>query len=116
MFDDQVNGAPAAMPTAAVTLSLVSAAHRDIVEQECRLVELAAHWCDLHHPDSRAPAERTLPGAEQGRQLGGEGTPEVLESLLPSWLLGWKPATGQPGLRWRMHLICGTGTLSYGNS
>jgi hypothetical protein len=46
---------------------------------ECRLVELAAHWADLHHPDSQAPAEKTLPGAEQGRQLGGDGTPEVLE-------------------------------------
>jgi hypothetical protein len=78
MFDEQLR-APAAMPDAAVTLSLVSAAHRDIVEQECRLVELAAHWSDLHHPDSQAPAERTLPGAEQGRQLGGAGTPKVLE-------------------------------------
>jgi hypothetical protein len=46
---------------------------------ECRLVELAAHWPDLHHPDSQAPAEKTVPGAEQGRRLGGEGTPEVLE-------------------------------------
>jgi hypothetical protein len=31
----------------------------------------------LGRPSS--PAEKTLPGAEQGRQLGGDGTPEVLE-------------------------------------
>jgi hypothetical protein len=74
MFDCQVGG-----PDAAATLSLVSAAHRLVRHQECKLVELAAHWSDLNHPDSQAPAEKTLPGAEQGRQLGGDGTPEVLE-------------------------------------
>jgi len=74
MFDKQVGG-----PDAAATLSLVSGAHRQILEQECALIELAAHWADLHHPDSQIPAEKTLPGAEQGRRLGGEGTPEVLE-------------------------------------
>ena len=73
MFD-QVGG-----PDVAATLSLVSQAHRQVLERECQLVELAAHWADLHHPDSQAPVERTLPGAEQGRQLGGEGTPQVLE-------------------------------------
>ena len=75
MFDRQVDGGS----DAATTLSLVSGAHRQILEQGCALVELAAHWSDLHHPDSQVPAEKTLPGAEQGRQLGGEGTPEVLE-------------------------------------
>jgi hypothetical protein len=74
MFDGQTGG-----PDAATTLSLVGQAHRAVLDQECRLVELAAHWADLHHPDSQAPVEKTLPGAEQGRQLGGEGTPEVLE-------------------------------------
>jgi hypothetical protein len=74
MFDCQVGG-----PDAAATLSLVSAAHRLVRHQECKLVELAAHWSDLNHPESQAPAEKTLPGAEQGRQLGGDGTPEVLE-------------------------------------
>jgi hypothetical protein len=74
MFDSQTGGADAA-----TTLSLVSRAHRQVRQHECALVELAAHWADLHHPDSQASAERTLPGAEQGRQLGGDGTPEVLE-------------------------------------
>jgi hypothetical protein len=74
MFDSQVGGADAA-----ATLSLVSATHRQILANECMLVELAAHWGDLHHPDSQAPTEKPLPGAEQARQLGGEGTPQVLE-------------------------------------
>jgi hypothetical protein len=50
-----------------------------MLEHECKLVQLAAHWADLHHPDSQSPVEKPLPGAEQGRQLGGEGTPEGLE-------------------------------------
>jgi hypothetical protein len=74
MFEEQAGG-----PNAATTLSLVAEAHHTLLMNECRLVELAAHWADLHHPDSQAPIERPLPGAEQGRQLGGDGTPEVLE-------------------------------------
>jgi hypothetical protein len=60
-------------------LSLVGQAHRLVLEHECGLVQLAAHWADLHYPDSQAPVVKALPGAEQGRQLGGEGTPEVLD-------------------------------------
>ena len=74
MFDGEGGG-----PDPASTLSLVGQAHRLVLQQECELVQLAAHWSDLHHPDSQAPVEKTLPGAEQGRQWGGEGTPEVLE-------------------------------------
>jgi hypothetical protein len=79
MFDNQVAAPLGDGPDAATTLSLVSAAHRLVRQQECKLLDLAAHWADLHHPDSQAPAEKTLPGAEQARQLGGEGTPDVLE-------------------------------------
>ena len=79
MFDGQATQGGEYRPDPATTLSLVSAAHRLVRQQECKLLELAAHWADLHHPDSQAPAEKTLPGAEQGRQLGGDGTPEVLE-------------------------------------
>jgi hypothetical protein len=74
VFDIEPDG-----PDAAATLSLVTAGHRQIREQECRLLQLAVHWADLHHPDGQAPVEQPLPGAEQGRQLGGDGTPEVLE-------------------------------------
>jgi hypothetical protein len=92
MFDSQVGG-----PDAAATLSLVSASHRQILEHDCRLVELAAHWADLHHPDSQAPSERTLPGAEQGRQLGGGGTPELLEFCVAE--LGARMETGYVAAR-----------------
>src|SRR5215212_7148739 len=64
---------------AAATMSLVSSAHRLVTEQECHLLELAAHWADLHHPASQSVTERALPGAERAWMLGGEGTPEVLE-------------------------------------
>ena len=74
MFDSQAGGADAA-----TTLSLVSRAHHQVLEHECALIELAAHWADLHHPDSQPSPAKPLPGTEQGRQLGGQGTPEVLE-------------------------------------
>jgi hypothetical protein len=75
MFDSQVGG-----PDAATTLSLVGQAHRQVLEQECALVELAAHLADLNHPDSQPSSNgNPTPGAEQARRLGGEGTPEVLE-------------------------------------
>src|SRR5687768_15555315 len=74
MFDSQRGG-----PDAAMTLSLVSQAHHQVLQHECALVELAAHWADLNHADSQPPPVKPLPGAEQGRQLGGPGTPEVLE-------------------------------------
>ena len=74
IFDEQLGGA-----NAAATLSLASTTHCLVRQQECKLLELAAHWADLHHPDSQAPAEKTLPGSEQGRRLGSDGTPEVLE-------------------------------------
>jgi hypothetical protein len=75
VFDSQAGG-----PDAAATLSLVGQAHRQVLEQECALVGLAAHWADLNHPDSQPSSNgKPLRGAEQGRQLGGEGTPEVLE-------------------------------------
>ena len=72
MFDCEVGELSAADAAAAV-----SAAHHSMVEQECLLLQLAAHWADLHHPDS-VPANSGR-GRERARRLGGEGTPEVLE-------------------------------------
>jgi hypothetical protein len=111
MFDNSVGGLdPAA------TLSLVTQMHRQIREQECTLVELAAHWADLHHPDGQAPSERTLPGAEQGRQLGGDGTPEVLEFAFAE--LGTRMETSYGSARALMAdaWICGIDCPSCGSS
>jgi hypothetical protein len=88
MFDEQAGG-----PDSATTLSLVAQARRMVLQTECQLIELAAHWSDLHHPDSQALTERTLPGAEQGRQLGGEATPQVLDSPPPNSAPACKPAS-----------------------
>jgi hypothetical protein len=80
MFDEQADWSESATTAdAATTLSLVARARRLVLGLECQQLELAAHWSDLHHPDSQAPTERTLPGAERGREVGGDGTPEVLE-------------------------------------
>ncbi len=74
MFESQLHGLDAAM-----TMSLVSHAHRVVVEQECALLDLAAHWADLQHPARESAMTPTLPGGEQARLLGGDGTPQVLE-------------------------------------
>jgi hypothetical protein len=55
MFDSQAGG-----PDAATTLSMVARAHRMALQTECQLIELAAHWSDLHHPDSHAPTNPYL--------------------------------------------------------
>ena len=74
MFDWSPMGLDGAAAAAAI-----DDAHAGVLERECRLFQLAAHWADLHSPDSREPAQTVLTGAEQGRVLGGVGTPEVLE-------------------------------------
>ena len=57
----------------------VSAVHQRMVEQECSLLQLAAHWADLHSPDSVPADADGLAGCERARRLGGDGAPEVLE-------------------------------------
>ena len=92
MFDSQRSGADAA-----TTLSLVSRAHRLVLEDECTIVELAAHWADLNHPDSQSPLAKPLPGTEQRRQLGGQGTPEVLEFAPAELGAQMETPSGRPG-------------------
>ena len=50
-----------------------------IREGETELLRLAYQWAVLHSPDRLDPAETALPGREQARRYGGEGTPEVSE-------------------------------------
>jgi Domain of unknown function (DUF222) len=52
------------------------AAQRDL---ETRIFTAAAHFADLHHPDSRGADGPVLPGSERGVSLGGAGTPQVWE-------------------------------------
>ncbi len=55
-------------------------ATRDRAERDILL--LAAHFADLHHPDSTPRGARTLPGTERGIRLAGTGTPLVREFAL----------------------------------
>ncbi len=59
----------------------VAAAHRDLMEVECRQLVLAAHWIDLHAPaDEPDGHERgALPGLERTVRVGADGTPEIGE-------------------------------------
>ena len=72
-FDKQVGGLDAA-----TTLSLVSRAHRQVLEQECALVELAAHWADCTIPTAKRRLRshcrvRSGTSAGWGRHPGGVG-------------------------------------------
>jgi hypothetical protein len=61
-------------------LDAVETWHATQVEAEVRIFTAAAHFADLHHPDSRPDrAGRVLPGGERGIRLGGAGTPTVWE-------------------------------------
>ena len=63
-------------------LDAVEAWHATRVEADTQIFVAAAHFADLHHPDShpdRAEAGRVLPGSERGIRLGGAGTPKVWE-------------------------------------
>ncbi|MBA3528601.1 MAG: hypothetical protein H0T91_04705 [Propionibacteriaceae bacterium] len=60
--------------------ALVAECYQSMVQQETRLLQLAAHWADLHDGESLdARHQVQLRGVEQARQLGGVGTPEVAE-------------------------------------
>src|SRR5262245_58185853 len=61
-------------------LDAVEAWHATRIEADAAIFLAAAHYADLHHPDSRsAETGRVLPGSERGVRLGGVGTPTVLE-------------------------------------
>src|SRR4051794_1676329 len=48
-------------------------------QAEVGLVRAAYQWAVLHDPARLDPSEAARPGREKGRQLGGEGTPQVCE-------------------------------------
>ncbi len=56
---------------------IIAEQHRARVVAECRLLELAAHWADLHSGPTD-PRGRRIAG-ERVRTPGGDGTPGVLE-------------------------------------
>jgi hypothetical protein len=50
-----------------------------IREAETDLLRLAYHWAIVHPADRLDPTKTALPGREQARRYGGDGTPEVTE-------------------------------------
>lgn len=56
---------------------MIGELHRARVVAECRILELAAHWADLHSGPADAGARGTC--GERERTVGGAGTPKVLE-------------------------------------
>ena len=64
---------------AVATLTAAAQARAAADQAEVRLIEVAAHWADLH--DQLDPADEgvSLPGMERLVRLGGEGTPPVAE-------------------------------------
>ena len=67
---------------AAETLAAVESAVRDRRAAEVRELELALHWADLHADDprdARDPGLPVPPGGPRLVQLGGAGTPQVVD-------------------------------------
>ncbi|HEX2177725.1 MAG TPA: DUF222 domain-containing protein [Nocardioidaceae bacterium] len=61
-------------------LDAVEIWHAERTDRDMRIFVAAAHFADLHHPDSRPDrCGRALPGMERPKRLGGVGTPKVLE-------------------------------------
>ena len=67
-------------PDARSVTDAVAALHRARCQAEGRLLELAAHWADLHQPvPGPADGHARGRGGEQIRTPGGAGTPGVME-------------------------------------
>src|SRR3990170_3240526 len=61
-------------------LDAVQTWHAERTEREVRIFVAAAHFADLHAPESRPDrGGRILPGMEKPVRLGGAGTPRVWE-------------------------------------
>ena len=79
-------------------LDAVETWHAERTECDIAIFVAAAHFADLHHPDSRrAGSGRVLAGRERGVSLGGPGTPTVLE-FAPAELaarIGTSPYAGR---------------------
>jgi hypothetical protein len=74
MVSDAVTGLDAGQ-----TLDAVELWHAAQNEAEVRIFLAAAHFADLHHPDTRRREGPVLRGMEKPARLGGAGTPKVWE-------------------------------------
>jgi hypothetical protein len=76
MFDSLV-GEPLNLMTGSQLAAAISDNHAELLARECRVLELACAWADLH---TREPVEYA-PLVERARFFGGPGTPAILGVL-----------------------------------
>ncbi|HEX2175934.1 MAG TPA: hypothetical protein VHG70_08475 [Nocardioidaceae bacterium] len=79
------------------TLDAVELWHAERTDRDIRIFVAAAHFADLHHPDSRPDHGKALPGMEKPVRLGGAGTPRVFEFAAAEFgpRIGRSPYAGQ---------------------
>ncbi len=63
---------------------------------EADQLKIAAHWADLHSGDALDHNTSALPGREQARMVGGDGTPAIGELCVGEFAVvaGWSTSTG----------------------
>jgi hypothetical protein len=97
MVSEQVTGEVGELGVEGV-LDAVESWHAERSECDTRIFVAAAHFADLHCPDSRPHrGGRILPGMERPVRLGGVGTPRVWEFAVAEFgaRLGRSPRAGR---------------------
>ncbi len=77
-------------------LGFLAGAFKLEVRAESNQLRIAAHWADLHSGDALAHNTSALPGREQPRTIGGDGTPTIGEFCVGEFaaVAGLSTATG----------------------
>ena len=110
MFDEQVSGA-----NVAATLSLASTTHCLARQQECKLLELAAHWQTFITPTAKHPPRKRCQALNRVGSWAATARRRCWSSASPNWAPALKPATDQPAPQWPMRWICGTAYPNFGS-
>ena len=78
------------------SLGFLAGAFKLEVRAESNQLRIAAHWADLHSGDALAHNTTALPGREQPRTIGGDGTPTIGEFCVGEFaaVAGLSTATG----------------------
>ncbi len=77
-------------------LGFLAGAFKLETRAESNQLRIAAHWADLHSGDALAHNTTALPGREQSRTIGGDGTPTIGEFCVGEFaaVAGLSTATG----------------------
>ena len=80
MFDS-LGAEPLDLMTGSQLAAAITENHAELLRRECRVLELACAWADLH---TREPVEYA-PLVERARFFGGPGTPAISEFCVAEW-------------------------------